>query len=96
MDHKKFLQELQKRSGLDRNRLQELLKATENVIQEQAVNLNSVSLDGLGTFEPRKRLEFIHENRETGEQILYPPRIVIHFTPALKLSQTPRKGGDHE
>lgn len=80
MDHKKFILELQKRTGLDKSRLNALLKSTREVLCEQAINLNQVELEGVGLLEPKKKLEFIHEDRHTGEQILYPPRLVLHFT----------------
>ncbi|MEG0949143.1 MAG: HU family DNA-binding protein [Bacteroidales bacterium] len=96
MDHKKFILELQKRTGLDKSRLNLLLKTTEEVMREQAINLNTVSLDGLGCLEPRKRLEFVHEEIQTGKKTLYPPRIVLHFTPDMALSDKIRKGENHE
>lgn len=96
MDHKKFILELQKRTGLDKSRLNMLLKATEEVMREQAINLNTVNLEGLGNFEPRKRLEFVHEEIETEKKTLYPPRIVLHFTPDTALSDKIQKGVPHE
>lgn len=96
MDHKKFLLELQKRTGLDKSRLNLLLKTTEEVMREQAINLNSVDLDGLGRFEPRKRLEFVHEEASTGRVTLYPPRIVVHFSPDPDLRDLIQKTHPHE
>lgn len=79
MDHKKFIVELQKRTGLDKNRLNLLMKTTQDIIRMQAINLNAVELDGLGRFESYKRLEFVHEEAASGRTILYPPRIVLRF-----------------
>lgn len=96
MDHKKFILELQKRTGLDKNRISVLLKSTEEVMRLQAINLNAIEMEGLGCFEPRKRLEFIHEHPQTGKTVLHPPRIVLHFTPDERLTQKIQKGNCHE
>jgi Bacterial DNA-binding protein. len=98
MDHKKFILELQKRSGLDKSRLNKLVKSMEDVLREQAINLNEVEIDGLGRFESHKRLEFVHEERDSGRKTLYPPRIVLHFTPFDIVSDQlkEQKGEKHE
>ncbi|MEG1586076.1 MAG: HU family DNA-binding protein [Bacteroidales bacterium] len=96
MDHKKFINELQKRTGLDKSRLNLLLKTMEEVMREQAINQNTIQLDGLGVFEPRKRLEFVHEDVTTGRCVLYPPRIVVHFSPDDLFKATLQKAPSHE
>ncbi|MDO5569899.1 MAG: HU family DNA-binding protein [Bacteroidales bacterium] len=83
MDHKKFMLELQKRTGLDKSRLVSLLKTTQEVIYEQQINLNSIYLDGIGEIVPKKRLEFIYKNPRNQEVVLYPPRITVHFKPQI-------------
>lgn len=96
MDHKKFIFELQKRTGLDKSRLNLLMKTTQDIIRMQAINLNVVDLDGLGRFEPHKRLEFIHEEAGSGRTTLYPPRIVLRFIPDDSLRDKIRQeGGEH-
>jgi Bacterial DNA-binding protein. len=79
MDHKKFMLELQKRSGLNKSRLISLLKATQEVIYEQQINLNTVHLEGIGELVPKKRLEFIYKNPRNNGVVMYPPRITVHF-----------------
>ncbi len=86
MDHKKFIAELQKRSGLEKSRLNDLLHVTSSVISEQAVFLNDISLGKLGNFETHKYIEFIHTNPATGETLLYPPRIVTRFIPSSEIN----------
>lgn len=96
MDHKKLITELQKRSGLDKSRLNSLLLATERVICEQAIYLNHVSLGPLGVFESQKKLEFVYENPQTGEQVLYPPRIILRFIPSPEIKTALEKEIPHE
>ena len=80
MDNKKFISELQKRTGIDKNKIHEMINITSKVISEQCINLNNVSLDDLGTFIPKKRLEFISKDSVSGNYLLYPPRITARFS----------------
>ena len=79
MDNKKFIIELQKRTGLDRSKITEMISITTKVISEQCINLNSVNLKNLGVFIPKKRLEFIAKD-QSGKNLLYPPRISARFS----------------
>lgn len=47
--------------------------------------MDSVSIQGFGTFEPRKKLERITVNPATGKRMLIPPRIVLTFKPGAVL-----------
>ena len=79
MDHKKLISELQKRTGIDKGRINTLLKSTNEVLREQCININSVELKGIGEFVPKKRIEYIHTNKNNGKVTLYPPRIAVRF-----------------
>ncbi|MGL4293280.1 MAG: HU family DNA-binding protein [Bacteroidales bacterium] len=96
MDHKKFLQALQKRSGLDKNRVNQLLNVTEEVIRHQIIHLNAIDFEGLGRFEPHKRLEFVYKDSHTGRTVLYPPRMAVHFSPDEVLLSEINQGNEHE
>jgi nucleoid DNA-binding protein len=79
MDSKRFVVELQKRSGLDRGRLKELLRALRDIIRLRAIGQEQVVIAGLGRFEGHKRMEFEYDDRTTGETLLYPPHIGVRF-----------------
>ena len=81
MDSKKFIQELQKESGLDKALLNKMLSVLGDLIRENGVNLRSVDIPGIGVLEPKKRPEFVYEDKVTGEILLYPPKVVIKFRP---------------
>lgn len=85
MTHKEFLNEVQKRSSLDRQHCSMLLKALTKVMVEEAIEQRTVSLDGLGQFISAKHPEYIQENPETGETIMYPPRYSYRFHSEVKL-----------
>ncbi len=80
MDNKKLISELQKRSGLDKSMINAIYKTMLQVISEQCINLNDVSIDNIGKFIPKKRLEFTHKDPETGNTLLYPPKISVKFS----------------
>ena len=79
MDNKKFFSELQKQSGIEKALLNRMLDVTLNILREQGVNLKPVNIDGLGVFESKKRKECLFVNKENGEEILYPPKVVVRF-----------------
>lgn len=47
--------------------------------------MDSVSIQGFGTFEPRKKLERIAVNPATGKRMLIPPKIVLSFKPGINI-----------
>lgn len=87
MDHKEFLAEVQKRSGLDKHTCAALLSAAEKLLVEKAVDLVPVELEGIGVFVSTKHPEFIQENQDTGETVLYPPRITYRLQSHVDLNQ---------
>lgn len=52
-----------------------LLSALLKLMAKAAVEQIPVTIPGLGTFVSHKHPEYIQDNDETGEQVLYPPRI---------------------
>ena len=89
MDSKRFISELQKRSGLERGRLRSLMKALGEVIRLRAMALEPLDVASLGRFEGRKRMEFEYEERMSGRTLLYPPHIGLRFAAARELLDGP-------
>lgn len=85
MDHKEFISELQKRCGLDKQSCSALLSATERLLVENAIELVPVDFEGFGQFVSSKHPEYIQENTETGEVVMYPPRITYRFHSQINL-----------
>lgn len=79
------MNELHKRTRLDKSTINKLLKGVHEIIRDQIVNQNEVELESVGTLAPKKRLEYLYENCKTGERILFPPRISIRFIPNIEL-----------
>ena len=77
MEHKQFFSILQERLGKDKKGVDALYSGLLQIIKERSVSMDSVSVQGFGTFEPRKKIERVTVNPATGKRMLIPPRIVL-------------------
>ena len=84
MEHKQFFSILQERLGKDKKGVDALYSGLLQIIKERSVSMDSVSVQGFGTFEPRKKIERITVNPATGKRMLI-PRIVLTFKPGAVL-----------
>lgn len=71
---------------MDKQQVSLLLQGMERVMAREAIDLNTVHLEGLGQFVPAKHPEYLQENPETGEAIMYPPRYSYLFKSEIDLS----------
>ncbi len=85
MNHKEFLAEVQKRSGLDKQSCAALLSATEKLLAQEGMEQIPVEWEGLGQFIATKHPEYIEEHPETHVVTLYPPRITYRFQSQVEL-----------
>ena len=85
MTHKEFLTEIHKKTKLDKQQVSALVSALEHILVEEAISGQIVEIEGLGQFISHKHPEFIKTNEETGETLLYPPRISYRFNASVKL-----------
>ena len=76
MEHKQFFSILQDRLGKDKKSVDALYSGLLQIIKERSISMDSVSVQGFGVFEPRKKLERISVNPATGKRMLIPPRII--------------------
>lgn len=83
MTHKELMSEVQRRCGMDRQQGAMMLAALEHLLVEEAIALNPVELDGLGTFVSSKHPEYIQEDPHTGASTLFPPRYTYRFQSAV-------------
>jgi len=85
MTHKELMNEVQKRCGMDRQQCAMLLSALERLLVDEAIELNPVELEGLGTFVSTKHPEYIQEDPHTGATTLFPPRYSYRFQSSVEL-----------
>lgn len=79
MDTKEIISIVAKEMNRDQADVQKLLEALSVAIKDQCSELNSVSIPGFGTFEPRKRLERVVVDEATGKRTLMPPKVLLTF-----------------
>ncbi|MDE6577306.1 MAG: HU family DNA-binding protein [Muribaculaceae bacterium] len=92
MDNKTLIDKLAKELNVTNETVSSLMEGLANVIGECASNLDSVSLTGFGSFEPKKRLERVAVHPASGKRLLVPPKIVLTFRPSTSLKQKIRHG----
>lgn len=85
MTHKELLTEINKRTNLDKQQVSALVSSMLKIMAEEAISGNIIEIDGLGQFVSHKHPEFVKSNDETGEVVLYPPRISYRFNSSIKL-----------
>lgn len=90
MDYKTFLETLSRRANAGKEETAEMIESLCQVIAETALAGDSVTFPGFGTFEPRKKNEWISQNPGTGKRMLHPPKITLMFRPSTLLKQKVR------
>lgn len=87
MNNKDFLNALALRTGMNAKAVQ---KATQALIGEMADRLDtetSLSIQGFGQFEVKKKKERIAVNPATKQRKLIPPKLVLAFKPSAVLKE---------
>lgn len=94
MDSKKFNDILADRCGLSPEETMEMTKALTEIVTESALEQDSVSFPGFGTFEGRKRNERLAVHPSTGKRMLVPPKLTLAFKPSVLLKQKVKSSVD--
>ncbi|GBU08050.1 DNA-binding protein [Bacteroidales bacterium] len=86
MNAAEFTSELSKRLRKQKSEVADLIEHSVQIITEQVIEDNSVSISNFGSFELKKREERINVNPSTGIKMLIPPKLVIAYkvSPSLK------------
>lgn len=90
MDYKSFLETLCQRVNAGKEETSEMMASLCQVITDAALEGDSVTFPGFGSFEPRKRIERIALHPSTGKRMLIPPKITLTFRPSTLLKQKVR------
>ena len=93
VEHKELVKKLQQRLDKSREEVEAMLDAFCDTIVERCSQMDSIMIQGLGTFEARKKMERISVNPVTGKRMLVPPKVVLVFKPntAIKNQLKTRK-----
>lgn len=93
MNNKEFISRLSSKSGHTQTDTQTLVKNIIETMSQAFENGDIVSLNDLGSFEIKKRLERIVINPTTGNRMLVPPKLVLNFKPCSSVKER-LKGGN--
>jgi nucleoid DNA-binding protein len=81
VEHKELVKKLQQRLDYRREDVEAMLDSFCDTIVERCSQMDTIMLQGLGTFEVRKKMERVSVNPATGKRMLIPPKLVLVFKP---------------
>lgn len=87
MNNKEFMIELSSRMGGELKDTQNLMLGLIKELVSQMQDGNSISIQGFGTFEVKKKMERIVVNPTTKQRMLIPPKLVVGFRPSNILKE---------
>ena len=64
-----------------------MVSSVLNIMTQELQDGNTISLQGLGTFEVKKKLERISVNPVTQQRMLIPPKLVLAYKPSVTLKE---------
>jgi nucleoid DNA-binding protein len=82
VEHKEVVKRMQQRLDCSKEEVESMLDAFCNIIVERCQQMDTIMIQGLGTFEARKKMERISVNPSTGKRMLIPPKITMVFKPS--------------
>ena len=87
MNNKEFTSELSRRLGYTVKDTSSLISSLLEEIGNQLSEGNSISAQGFGTLEVKKKLERITINPISKVRMLIPPKLVLTFKPSFGLRE---------
>ena len=87
MNNKEFVAELARRTGYTNKDMAQLISSVLGVMTQELQEGKSISLQGFGTFEVKKKLERISINPATQQRMLIPPKLVLTYKPSITLKE---------
>lgn len=85
MEHNEFITLIQGKTGRDNKSTSKLISTLVKVIEESCSDMNTLTIHGFGTFEPKKKREREIVNPSTGNKMLIPPKIVLTYKPSTTI-----------
>lgn len=90
MNNKDFINALSARSGLSPKETQRIANLFISEMIEKIDEETTVSIQGFGAFDIKKKLERIIVNPLTKKRILIPPKLVLMFKPSSVIRERMR------
>jgi nucleoid DNA-binding protein len=95
MNNKELMTQLSKRTGKSAAETQLLLSKTCELLGSNFAQMNSLTIQGFGSFEVAKKQERLTIHPSSGKRLLIPPKMILGFSPS-KLFKEKTKGMSHE
>ena len=87
MNYKEFISEYSSQIGKTQKDADMIVSAITNALREAFSDSNSVSFQGFGIFELKRKEERIVKNPQTQQRMLIPPKQVVEFKPSITLKE---------
>ena len=85
MNNKEFLNELSTTLDLPIQSVAKLVETTVKIISEELCDGNTVSVQGFGSLEVKKKMERVMVSPITKQRMLVPPKLIVSFKPSATL-----------
>lgn len=85
MTNKEFIEELSRRVDKPGRDTAALVSSLTDSLSQTLQEGKTVSLQGFGVFEVKKKMERISVNPVTKQRFLVPPKLVLGFKPSVSL-----------
>ncbi|KAA6345889.1 DNA-binding protein HU [termite gut metagenome] len=85
LNHKEFISELSQKSGYSALKTSELLDSVFNTMIQHLQNGETITIQGFGSFEIRKKVERISINPATKKRMFVPPKLIVTYKPSTSL-----------
>ena len=87
MNNKEFILERSKKTGYSSKDVTQYVSSLLNIMSQELQDGNSVSIQGFGTFDVKKKMERISVNPVTHQRMLIPPKLVLSYKPSVTLKE---------
>lgn len=94
MNNKDFISRLAQRTGYSQAPTQKMVTNVIDATSDGFQEGDSLSIDGFGLFEVKKKMERIMVSPATQQRMLVPPKLVLAFKPIASWKARIKKGGD--
>ena len=87
MNNKEFINRMAARLDLPAKDVQKLVDRFVSELTERLDDDSSLSIQGFGTFEVKKKLERVVTNPTTKQRMRVPPKLVLSFKPSPAMKE---------
>ena len=87
MNNKEFISELSQRLNYSNKETTRLVSSVLSIMTQELQDGKTITIQGFGTFEVKKKLERVSFNPVTQQRLLIPPKLVLTYKPSISLKE---------